>query len=905
MGRISGLLLLLSLSQAQILNVTFHYVPQPDDNFVRVFVPGTMNNWGPNSNGFISPSAPSLMSYADSLDAYVKTYTFSLGETVYYKFHFHYNSSGSDWAWISDPANPIDDGEPYHNSVLQITDPLFFEPNRHLNRDGFVVGLSIGIFSSDTVEHITYILGADTLDGTDSLRSNGIFYVSFPPRSILEEYRIMATINGVDSTIFYQPALEVQELPLPDNVALGPNISGNNLTLVLRAPGQPIVQVLCTEPGVAGTAADAVVMNKATGEPDLWWVTLSNLTPGEKEVEYLFLDGTRISDPFSRRLRDGRTIVEIGPGGVSTADDFSWGDSLYVRPAEDTLVIYELHIDDFAAQGYGQGRLQDIEDHLDYFHELGINAIELMPITEVPGTHSWGYDPEHCLAIESNYGTPEEFKHLVNAAHQYGIAIILDLVWNHTRSTNPLWEMNPDLATNPYFKAENDLRPHEDQGSWGMLDFDHFTPETQEYVREIHRIWVQDFHVDGFRFDFTRGIGWSLPDQGLLGWSSALWDLDSTVYQIAEHLPADPGLINFSTLHAGWNDSFHDRLKEEIFPPYGQYNSLYTIRQQILKLHEYTNTGNTYASRIKTVKASVTHDEQSLIMEMAEFANVPLNTALQRDKLYSTVLFTAMGIPMIWQAQELGMQSGWTDTDQDGNWDEHKLSYRPVDWSLLDQTRGQEHLALYQTLIQLRKKNQALYRGTFSDLWRYDNARTIVYGYSDEAEGNQGDQVVVIANFSGQEQTLTNVPFLSAGTWYNVFFPGDNLSLATSQADTLVVPAYTALVFTNRNWTQLTTAPSPTELPQIFSVSPGYPNPFNPEVEFKVTLPGPGELRVSVYDIQGKQVRTLTTKIQSAGDYSVTWNGKNDRGLELPSGIYLVRFQQNSRIHHQKITLLR
>ena len=127
--------------------------------------------------------------------------------------------------------------------------------------------------------------------------------------------------------------------------------------------------------------------------------------------------------------------------------------------------------------------------------------------------------------------------------------------------------------------------------------------------------------------------------------------------------------------------AFHDRLKSD---SHNQYNSTMDIMRQIIGLHEYTNWGTPYSNFTQAVKYMISHDEQSLIQEMVEFDNFTMAQALTRDKFYSTILFTSNGIPMLWQGQEFGFKSGWTDQNQNGNWDEEKLSYRPVDWSILE-----------------------------------------------------------------------------------------------------------------------------------------------------------------------------------------------------------------------------
>ncbi|MBT6940795.1 MAG: hypothetical protein HN994_10415, partial [Candidatus Marinimicrobia bacterium] len=577
---------------SQTLDVTFRYINDPGEEFVRIFVPGTMpdgdtDDWGPNSGGVINANAPSLMEFDASIDAYKRTYSVNLGDEHHYKFHFHFNQSGTDWQWIPDPLNPIMTTDGWENSILEVSDPLFFQPVRHIDANGMVNGLSVGLFTNDTINAIQYIVGTDTLDGANQLSSDNIFYAGFnPPISIYEAFQVSASIGGTNYVVLDYPSVTVVEEPLPEGLGLGPNYVNGQMTLVVYAPHQPVMQVIVTEPGGTGNSSDALVMKKATGEEDIWWVEL-DLPNGEYEYEYLLMDGNRIPDPFTRRLTNGKSRIEIGGGGISTADDYEWQSDDYVRPSLDTLIIYEMHVDDFSAQGSGNGTYSDVINRLDYLKSTGINAIELMPITEFPGDRSWGYNPEIMSAVEGSYGTPETFKMLVDEAHSRGIAVILDLVWNHATSSTPIWQIQPSQELNPYFKNHNNLNPNETEGTWGMLDFDHFNLKTIEYINEVHRIWLEEYRIDGFRFDATRYVGWDMdqPQYGLPAWTSAITEMDPTAYQMAEHLPSEPWLIENTDLTSSWHDSFHDRLIDHIFSSIGTM----TAMRQIIGLYEYSN----------------------------------------------------------------------------------------------------------------------------------------------------------------------------------------------------------------------------------------------------------------------------------------------------------------------------
>ena len=888
------------------LDVTFRYVETPNDDFVRVFVPGTMpsgtnNDWGPNSNGFIDPEAPSIMLYNEDTDSYEKTYDLTIGEEYLYKFHFHYNNSGTNNEWISDPLNSNSSDDGYDNSVLDVTDPLFFQPAKHLNDENDVEGLSVGIFSHGVIDFIDYWIGGDTLSGLDLLNEDGILYIPFdPPLLNSDQIWVQTSIDGDVYDVYGIGPIEIIEEPIPTNVVKGPNWIDDTMYLAIYAPGQPVMRVIVTSPGTTGTESDALTMKRDPDLEDVWWVEL-DLPIGQYEYEYLLISGNRVADPLSRRLTNGRTRIEIGPGGISTADDYVWQSVDFSRPSLDTLIIYELHVDDFSAQGNGQGKFEDVIYRLDHLRSVGVNAIELLPITEFPGTHSWGYDPKLMSAVESRYGTPEEFKLLVDEAHARGIAVILDMVWNHVRSSSPLWEIQPDYDLNPYIKRSNELNPNETEGSWGMLDIDHFDPKVIDYIDQVNRIWLDEYRVDGFRFDATRMIGWQLsqPDLGLPAWTSSIETLDPTIYQIAEHLPSDPWLIDATSLTSSWHDSFHDVLLNDA---HGQYNSATTLMNQVVRLHEYSNIGNAYSDRSQAVKYMISHDEQSILQEMVVFNNYSIEEALERDKFYANILFTSLGVPMIFQGQEFGLQTGWNDDNNNGDYEE-KLQYRPIDWSQLGTDSGQSHLEHYTRLAKFRKSNPALSKGTFYDLWRYEAERVIVYGYKDETEGNNNDQVVVIANFSEYDRTVTNIPFLSSGTWYDAMDTDNDIFTADGNYGEYSIEGKTAIIYSNQQWdldiNDQHIHPDEYEVIQIF------PNPFNARVQITLNLERETHGKVEIYDMGGKLVRSLVLGIFDQGEHHLYWDSRSNNGISMSSGVYIVSFRSKLNSFNTKVLLVK
>ena len=904
-------LFLISVIFSQTLDVTFRYVKHHDENFVRIFVPGTMpdgtaNDWGPNSNGLISPNALSLMSFDSESNSYHRAYTLEIGQQYEYKFHTHHNSSGSDYSWFQDPLNPLVTSDGWDNSILVVSDPLFFQPSFHLNEQELVIGMSISISASSDIDSIKYIVADESYLASSNLFQDGVFYVPFDvPYSFFESYRILIYIDGNEYLAFNKDQVEVIEEIVPGFLEFGPQQNDGLMYVSIMVPHHQFVQIKINN---INDEEDKSIftLKKDPNLSNVWWTELE-LPNGIYDYEYVLPNGATFPDPLSRMVRNNKTRIEIGAGGVTTADDYNWISANYLKPTLDTLVIYELHVDDFSAAGNGAGTFQHVLEKLDYLKSLGINAIELMPISEFPGNHSWGYDPQIISAINDSYGTPEQFKYFVDQCHNRGIAVILDIIWNHIRSSSPLWQMQPDYDLNPYIKHHEEMNPNEAPESWGMLDIDHFNMNTIEYINKVHRIWVDEYKIDGFRFDAAAHLGWSVsqPDLGIYGWSNALYDYDSTVYQIAEHLPSNISLIENTNFSAGWHDSFHDRLKID---SHNQYNSTMDIMRQIIGLHEYTNWGTPYSNFTQAVKYMISHDEQSLIQEMVEFDNFTMQQALERDKFYSTILFTSNGIPMLWQGQEFGFKSGWTDQNQNGNWDEEKLSYRPIDWNVLETENGQSHFEHYKKLIYLRKNNPAFSKGEFYDLYRYTNQGVVVYGYKDNRENSLNDQVVVIANFSSTDQSILDVPFLSSGYWYNMFDSNDILHTADGNYGNYYINAKHAVVYTNNQY-QLSTHSFSEEIESIVDSSINkivpFPNPFNSSISIQIDTESRDMIRFSIYNVLGEMIFQKIENNITRGINKFSWNGRDSDGLEVPTGMYFILIKQNDITFNKKIILMK
>lgn len=192
------------------------------------------------------------------------------------------------------------------------------------------------------------------------------------------------------------------------------------------------------------------------------------------------------------------TVLQTG----QTPYVWSATEDTWVRPELDNLVIYELLVRDFV----GTHSYSTLIDTLNYLKRLGVEAIELMPFSEFEGNESWGYNPSYYFAPDKYYGPKDSLKHFIETAHQMGFAVIMDMVLNHAFGQNAMAKLYWDdaaskpAANNPWFN-----RDPPPGYSWGN-DFDHTSDYTKAFVDSVNRYWIQEYHVDGYRFDFTKGF---------------------------------------------------------------------------------------------------------------------------------------------------------------------------------------------------------------------------------------------------------------------------------------------------------------------------------------------------------------------------------------------------------------
>ncbi len=471
---------------------------------------------------------------------------------------------------------------------------------------------------------------------------------------------------------------------------------------------------------------------------------------------------------FQRIDPRARQVTNSVGHGIIVANDFDWEGDQFTTPAFNELVIYELHIGTFNGAENSVGNFRTACEKLPYLQRLGINAIELMPLAEFAGDYSWGYNPAHPFAVETAYGGPNELKRFIREAHRHGIAVVIDVVYNHFGPSDlELWQFDGWSENNKggiYFY--NDWRS---ATPWGDTRPDYGRGEVRQYIYDNAMMWLDEFRADGLRYDMTlymRSVDGSENNAISEGFSLTQW-INRDIAQrfpgkitIAEDLRNNRyltecdsmGGANFSSQ---WDASFVHPIRQQVTLIEDTDRSIAVVRDAIY--HRYNS------DVFQRVVYTESHDEvangkQRVVSEI-DPSNEPNRYAVKRSTLGACVMLTAPGIPMLMQGQEF-LRDKWFD---DG---------RPIDW-----TRSEEYAAvvrLYADLLRLRRNLDGRTAGLLGQHVNvfHENEQQKVLAMHRWKEGGPGDDVVVVLKFSESAVTNYRIGLPRLGQW-QVRFNGD------------------------------------------------------------------------------------------------------------------------------------
>jgi 1,4-alpha-glucan branching enzyme len=496
-----------------------------------------------------------------------------------------------------------------------------------------------------------------------------------------------------------------------------------------------------------------------------------------------------------------------------------------------------------------------------------------MPPGEFENNESWGYNPSYHMALDKYYGTPDAFKAFIDECHARGIAVIIDIVLNHAYGQSPLVQLywdgpnNRPSADNPWFNA---VCPHP-QFSWGY-DFNHESKATQDFVDRVTKFWLEEYNIDGFRFDFTKGftntgdVGYCEIRIGILKrMADKIWQVNPDAYVILEH----------------WADN-----SEEIqLSDYGMLlwgNVTYNYQQAAMGWISNSNfQWGIYKQRGWADQHLITymesHDEERLMYKNLQWGNSEGSysiqdpvTALRRIELTAAFLFTIPGPKMIWQFGELGYDVSIDYNDRVGN--------KPVLWNYFTEANRHRLYDIFSAMIHLRRENEVFGTDDFS--WSLGSAlRRINLNHLSM-------NAVVLGNFDVTSDSI-NPDFQNTGWWYE-FFTGDSLNVSdVNQLIPLEAGEYR--IYTTKRLS------TPDITMEIYSAEEEpldimlFPNPISDF--FYVNCENVYEnLEIEIFDLTGRLA--LNKRINSSDKVSIE---------TLKSGIYIVIIKSKNKVYTRKL----
>ncbi|SEW44050.1 malto-oligosyltrehalose trehalohydrolase [Chitinophaga arvensicola] len=482
---------------------------------------------------------------------------------------------------------------------------------------------------------------------------------------------------------------------------------------------------------VALVLPDQTLPMKAVAE-GYWELTVTDIYPGARYL-YLLDGALQRPDPASRWQPEG----VHGPSAIPD-ETFVFTDQHWKGLAATELIIYEIHTGTFSAPGTFSG----IREKLDYLKELGITAIELMPVAQFPGERNWGYDGVYPFAVQNSYGTPDDLKMLVNAAHALGIAVILDVVYNHQGP-----EGNYFYDYGPYFTGRY-------KTPWGdAINFDEpWCDGVRGFYLQNALMWLEEFHIDGLRLDAVHAFSDNSAIHFTQELSVAVKELEARtgmrkllIGEIDLNNPRfiDPVEAGGYGLDAQWADEFHhalhSRLTGEQQGYYEDFGSIEHLRHAFENAYVYTGEYSVHRKRRfgrkpvnnpfhQFVVFAQNHDQIGNRM-MGERLSVLLS--FEALKLAAATVLLSPFIPLLFMGEEYGEKNPFLFFTSHGDadlikavregrqqefahtgeapdpQDTHTFAQSKLSW----QTAEGHHAALlryYKELLLLRKNTPAL-----------------------------------------------------------------------------------------------------------------------------------------------------------------------------------------------------
>ncbi|MDX1665727.1 MAG: alpha-amylase family glycosyl hydrolase, partial [Saprospiraceae bacterium] len=546
---------------------------------------------------------------------------------------------------------------------------------------------------------------------------------------------------------------------------------------------------------------------------------------------------------------------------------------------------YELLVRDFI----GRHDYTTLIDTLAYLDRLGVNAIELMPVSEFEGNISWGYNPSFHLALDKYYGPKNEFKRFVDSCHGRGIAVILDVVYNHAFSQSPLAQLYWDASAfrptpeNPWL---NPVARHPFNVGY---DFNHESDATRIFVDRVLEYWTSEFRVDGYRFDLSKGFTQRQSDDDsefrlfdssrvsiLKHYADVVWGINPDAYIILEHFAENREEIELSDygmlLWAG--AGVHNQYLEAAMG----YNS---------------DLSGAFASsrgwnRQHLVAYMESHDEERMMYKNLEFGNgsgsynvKSVQTALDRIELASAFFYTVPGPKMLWQFGELGYDFSINHC-QDGSVNPAcRTDPKPIVWNYFQQSGRRDAYEKISAMIRLKKNFEVFSTDDFSMSVQGTGPKKIQLNHPTM-------DAAVVGNFDVVSRSLSR-PFQHPGTWYE-FFSGDSIVVSSVNTSMTLLPGEYRIYTSENIGTADDIATSATEQQEDPFRLRVFPNPSSGEINVRYRLERASMVSLQMFDQEGRQLQTLLRERQGSGEHTF------QHSPALPAGTYYLVLVADGRI---------
>lgn len=762
-------------------------------------------------------------------------------------------------------------------------------------------------------------------NGNQVYSANNVTSMFTPYNVTVDSQMEVIATSVLDGTVLtskfsISPTPTVQTAAIPSYIRQGINYDPNDLTkvgLALYAPFKSYVHVIGSFNN--WQVSSNYLMKRDTNNPNLYWIEITGLTPQQVYTfQYRTSDGIKVADPYSTLVLSPDDDPWISsntypglpayPAGqqydvsvIQTAKPaYNWTVTNFQKPAKQNLIVYEALVRDFTEQKNWQSMI----DKIPYIKGLNVNAIELMPVMEFDGNNSWGYNPGFHLALDKAYGTPEKFKEFIDLCHQNGIAVILDVALNHASGRSPLerlWSTSTNggygdvAANNPYF---NQVAKH----AYSVFyDFNHSKPETRYYVNRVLEQWINEYKIDGFRWDLTKGFtqNCTASDENCTGsyqqdrvdvlklYSDYQWSYDPTSYIIFEHLGGNAEEKQWADYRL--NEGKGVMMWDNLVGPYNQntmgYASDSNFNRVDFRNHDFSERRN--------MSYGESHDEERLMFKNLAYGNAngsynikDLNTALERQKAFGAIFFTVPGPKMIWQFGELGYEFSINRCENGTINNDCRTAPKPVAFTLGYDTNANRK-AVYDTwskILAIRLSSQVFDTTTFTV--ESGNLLPRIYVWNDALPASSLKNVVVVANFTTTAQTVTpNFPY--AGNWYNLM---DNSSMNANGSTTVVLQPGEFRIFGN----QTALATDETKIDANKTSLQIVQNPSTDGL-LKIRYNKAKNGQINIYDFNGKLVKSFGLK-SAKGDETFSVNG-------IGTGNYLVQLKSDEGLAVSKLII--